>query len=126
MVQEARQLLPTLRGLIASEAQKKKRARSSRGEQSMASMMADAPASGYPREAVDRHARLLHAWLVKPDSPLRQFLSAASDGGVFFTSNVHAKTGVAYVKFRVLDPEAGTAGVTADDLVRAAQARLCD
>ena len=126
VVAEAKQILPTLRGLIASEAQKNKKSRSSRGEQSMASMMADSPASGYPREAVAGHARALHAWLVKADSPLRQFLSAASDGGAFFTSNVHVKTAVGYVKYRVLDPDSGTPGVGSEDFVRAAQCRLCD
>ena len=121
---EAARILPHLKGLIASEAQKKKKARKE-GQQSQATMMADT-ACGRPRADVDRDARAVHAWLVRDQSALRKFLSAASDGGVFFTSNVHSKTAVAYVKHRMLTPEQPAPGVAADDFVKAAQGRLCD
>ena len=121
---EAARILPHLKGLIASEAQKKKKSRKD-GHQSQATMMADT-ACGRPRAEVDRDARAVHAWLVQDQSALRKFLSAASDGGVFFTSNVHSKTAVAYVKHRMLTPEQPAPGVSADDFVKAAQGRLCD
>ena len=121
---EAARILPHLKGLIASEAQKKKKARKE-GQQSQATMMADT-ACGRPRADVETDARAVHAWLVREQSVLRNFLSAVSDGGVFFTSNVHSKTAVAYVKHRMLTPEQPAPGVAADDFVKAAQGRLCD
>jgi hypothetical protein len=87
--------------------------------------MADT-ACGRPRAEVEIDARAVHAWLVREQSVLRNFLSAVSDGGVFFTSNVHSKTAVAYVKHRMLTPEQPAPGVAADDFVKAAQGRLCD
>ena len=126
VVKEAEKLLPHLLALVASDAQKKKKSRSKPGDQSHASMMSAPQAVGKPREEVERHAREVHAWLQSPDSPLRQFLSAASDGGIFFTANVHHKAAVSYVWHRKLSEQTPTKGVGVQDFVLAAQARLCD
>ena len=56
---EAQRILPALRGLVATEAQKKKRPRGSRGEESMYSMMGDGPATGLPRDDVAKDARTI-------------------------------------------------------------------
>ena len=125
VVKEAERLYPHLVFLVASDALKKKKSRSKQGDQSQASMMA-CQAVGKPREEVAQHAREVHAWLVNPDSPLRRFLSAASDGGIFFTANVHHKSAVAYVHHRKLSEQTPTKGVGVQDFVLAAQARLCD
>ena len=125
IVQEAQRMLPRFMGLVASEAMKKKRKQANRAANSAASMMMDQPDVGRPREEVAEHAREVHAWLLA-DSPLRTFLSAASDGAIFFTSNVHTKCAVSYVRARKETEEQTTPGVTVDQFVRAAQARLCD
>ena len=83
-------------------------------------------ALGKSLDDVKKDAKVVYAWLQSGTCPLREFLSAVSDGGGVFTSNVHAKTGKAYIHNRVLDPDQPTAGVCVDDFVRAIQGRLCD
>ena len=127
VITEADSLLPHFQMLIASEAMKKKKART-RGEQSQASMMAN-QVVGRDRAEVERAAKFVYTWLKKSDSPLRNFLTAASDGGIFFTANVHAKVAVSYVHHRVVVVEGSdqaNPGVSIEHFVTAAQGRLCD
>ena len=89
-------------------------------------MMGDDTTVSLSRDAVERDATFLHQWLMKADSPLRDFLKATSDGGVFFVANVHVKTACSYVRHRSLGDEGTTPGVGPGDFVTAAQGRLCD
>ena len=112
---------------IASDSQKKKKARQKKDGFSQASMMGgDDTAVGLSREDVERDATYLHAWLMKTDSKLRDFISATSDGGAFFVANVHVKCACGYVRYRKLGDEATPLGVRVNDFVAAAQGRLCD
>ena len=126
VVAEAKDLLPHASGLVASEALKKQKKHAHRDEFSISRMMGGTAPVGSSRDEVRAHALFVHAWLVKADSPLRQFLGAASDGGVFFVANVHQKTAVAYAHHRRASAESSTAGVGVEDFVKAAQCRLCD
>ena len=122
--QEATRLMPHFKGLVASQAQKQAKRRR-HAEHSQAEMMTSA-ALGKSLADVSKDAKVVYAWLQSGSCPLREFLSAVSDGGAFFTSNVHAKTGKAYIHHRVVDPDHATAGVAEGDFVRAIQGRLCD
>ena len=122
---EAQSLLQPLSGLVATEAQKNRKRRRKEEEQSQASMMCSI-AVGKVRSDVERDARLVYQWLAKQDSPLRDFLSAASDGGTFFTANCHHKSAVGFKRHRILSDQQGLPGVGENDFVNAAVARLCD
>ena len=124
VIAEAEKLAPHFKGLVASEALKKRARRKDRQEHSQACMMLDASV-GLPRPEVERDAKAVYAWLVAEKSPLRDFLSACSDGACFFTANVHGKVSAAYVKHRQ-DSTDAVPGVVLDDFVRAAVSRLCD
>ena len=65
-------------------------------------------------------ARAVHAFLMDERSDLRRFVSAASDGGVFFSSGVHCQTAGAAVRFRHEDVLA-PAGISVDQFVLAAR-----
>ena len=80
---------------------------------------------GVPRTDVEKDAKAVHAWLVQEKSPLRDFLSAISDGGGFFAANVHAKVAVSYVEHR-RDSTEGPPGIGESEFVKAAVCRLCD
>ena len=82
-----------------------------------------------PAESFDgafANASLFHVPSEDLPDVLRRIYESLKPGGVFFASNAHVKTAVAYVKHRVLDPESGAVGVAVADFVLAAQARLCD
>ena len=112
---------------IASDAQKKKKARTKKDPFSQAMMMGDGLSEGLSLADVERDATQLHQWLEKTDSPLREFIAACSDGGAFFVANVHVKTARGFLRFHKLsDEEGATAGVGVNDFVLAAQGRLCD
>ena len=109
------------------DAQKKKKARQKKEGFTQASMMGDGEGVAFlEKDQVEVHATYLHEWLMKPDSVLRDFLSATSDGGVFFVAQVHVKTGCAYVRYRQLREDQPTPGVGVKDFVLAAQGRLCE
>ena len=135
---EARPLLPELKArrldrlsspvrlcrqvLIATDAQRKKRRRSK--EHSQAEMMHE-DETGKPRAEVERAARFVHKWLLKPASPLRDLLSALSDGATFFTASVHTRVTEAAVHYRPGPGSSGLPGISEDAFVQIAQGRLC-
>jgi hypothetical protein len=94
-------------------------------EGSQADMMTQSVTAGKPREEVSRAARAVHEFLLNENSDLRKYLSAMSDGAVYFVSNVHCKTACAAVRFRKED-DGATPGIGVEDFVIAAQGRLCD
>ena len=51
-------------------------------------------------EDVETAARAVYFFLLDDGSALRRFVSAASDGGVFFSSGAHCQTAAAAVRFR--------------------------
>ena len=56
-----------------------------------------------------------------------RWVCLTSDGGVFFTSNVHVKCAVGYVHHRKESKDQATAaGVSVEDFVKAACTRLCE
>ena len=83
-------------------------------------------ATGKNKTEVEIAARAVHAFLLKDTSHLRVFLSALSDGGSFFTANIHTRTGCAAVRFRAPDAGSGQPGIGVDQFIRTAVGRLCD
>ena len=92
---------------------------------SMVSMMTGGSGHGKDRASVEASAKMVYEWLKCGDSPLRDFISAFSDGAIFFTSSCHFKTGAAAVRFR-RENDASVAGITEADFVNVAVSRLCD
>ena len=88
-------------------------------------MMTQVVTAGKSREHVATAARAVYAFLLNEKSDLRIYLSAMSDGGVYFVSNVHCKTACAAVRFRKEDEDASP-GIAEQDFVLAAQGRLCE
>ena len=78
------------------------------------------------RQDVERSARAVYRFLVDPNSALRRFVLAASDGGVHYVSSVWSRTGEAYIARRKLREDSDTVGVSVEHFVQAAQARVCE
>ena len=74
----------------------------------------DAP--GHTPQDVEAATRAVHAWLMKPESPLRGVLSILSSGGAFYSGNVADKVARAWVAQKPAPVE---------DAVAAALARAC-
>ena len=92
---------------------------------SQAEMMTQVVASCKSKTDVDRSARVVYAFLIDEKSPLRSYLSALCDGGVYFVSNVHCKAACAAVRFRK-ETEESVAGITPEEFSLAIQGRLCE
>ena len=88
-------------------------------------MMTQVVTSCKSRSEVEKSARAVYAFLLDEKSPLCVYLSALSDGGVYFVSNVHCKTACAAVRFRK-ETEEASPGISVDDFVAAIQGRLCE
>ena len=88
------------------------------------SVMMTGASSGKDRVSVQDSAKFVHHWLLNP-SALRDFCSACSDGGVFFVSSCHIKTGAAAVRFRK-EHDCAPPGIMENDFIGLAVARLCD
>ena len=58
---------------------------------------ANKPVSVADPEAIEASAKVLHAWLSKPETILREVLFAMSDGGIFFTAEVTIMVSEAFV-----------------------------
>ena len=71
-------------------------------------------------------AKALYQWLKKAHSPLRDLLAVLSDGGTFFCSSTHVRSGAAAVQFRVRLGDAGQKGITEEEFVVASQVHHCD
>ena len=110
--------------LIASDEQRKK-ARKSRGGSSQSEMMTQVVAATRGRSEVERAAKAVYSFLKNEDSQLRKYISALSDGGVYFVSNVHCKGASAAVRYRK-ETEESTPGISSEEFVLAIQGRLCE
>ena len=107
--------------LVASSEMRK---RSRKSESGYNEILSTRP-TGRPRTQVELSAKKVHEWLQKPESKLRKFLVAASDGGCFFSASTHARAGAGAVLH--LENEGGSKpGMTADEFVSCAVVHLCD
>ena len=109
--------------LIASDEQRKKARK--KKDNSQAEMMSQPTAPVKSRQEVDKAAREVHAFLMNDQSPLRAYMSALCDGGIYFVSNVHVKSASAACSFRK-ETEDSVAGISPTEFVIAIQGRLCE
>ena len=109
--------------LIASAEQRKK-ARTSR-KSSQSEMMSQVMVATKGRTEVEKAAKAVYLFLKNEDSQLRKYLSALSDGGVYFVANVHCKGANAAVRHRK-QTEESTPGISSEEFVHAIQSRLCE
>ena len=77
------------------------------------------------RTEVEKAAKAVYLFLKNEDSQLRKYLSALSDGGVYFVANVHCKGANAAVRHRK-ETEESTPGISSEEFVLAIQGRLCE
>ena len=77
------------------------------------------------RDEVKTAADAVYAFLKDEGSHLRAHISALSDGGVYFVSNVHCKGADAAVRYRKTTPDSPP-GISCEDFASAIQARLCE
>jgi hypothetical protein len=89
-------------------------------------MMSQVVVATRGRDEVKTAADAVYAFLKDEGSHLRAYISALSDGGVYFVSNVHCKGANAAVRYRKATEEATLAGISSEDFVGAIQARLCE
>ena len=82
-------------------------------------------AQGKERAHVESAAKVVYEWLKAEDSTLRTFVSALSDGGIFFVSSCHFKTCAAAVRYRK-EHEVASPGIMEPEFVNVAVRRLCD
>ena len=113
---------PTQSGFLFLNSETAPKSRSS-GSQSQ--MMSQAVAAVKSRTEVDNAAKAVHKFLLGPETQLRAILSALSDGGVYFVSNVHCKAACTAVRFRK-ETEDAIPGISAEEFVVAIQGRLCE
>ena len=109
--------------LIATEEQRAKAhyPLNSRFSHMMCRLVVDTKGCG----EVESAAKAVYLFLNNEDSQLRKYISALSDGGVYFVANVHCKGANAAVRHRK-QTEESTPGISSEDFVHAIQARLCE
>ena len=88
-------------------------------------MMSQVVVATRGRAEVKLAAEAVYLFLKDEGSHLRQYISACSDGGVYFVSNVHCKGANAAVRYRKTTPDS-TPGISCEDFASAIQARLCE
>ena len=73
---------------------------------------------GQQRSSIAAAAKVVHQWLEKPWSPLRDLLAVLSDGGTYFCASTHCCSAAGAVSYRAPREDGGAVGIGEGDFAR--------